>query len=238
MILNACSELAYPEMRRDHCAIYLGYYLGLRIGEAAILARDSFRMLSDDGTALIRTLKQTARIRHTCARCERSCRVSAGRIGQNHTCPRCGEVNPVRKPYGKEIDPTPPEKSPPVVERPVRNYILDYMTNVMRLGQDWFFEAQSPEHVSTRQLSRIFATYVHAAGLSLNYSWHALRHGRGMYLWTRFKDVLMVRDGLRQKSITSAEIYAHFDPATLEGYLDVLERDALDMGFEHREAAN
>jgi len=44
-------------IKRDHCAIYLSYFFGLRIGECAILERKHFRFIQD-GQVFIPTLKQ------------------------------------------------------------------------------------------------------------------------------------------------------------------------------------
>jgi hypothetical protein len=61
------------------------------------------------------------------------------------------------------------------------------------------------------------------------YSWHALRHGRGIYIWERFKDLVKVKDALGQKSLSAAEWYVNLSPAQREDALKVLDKDAMEM---------
>jgi site-specific recombinase XerD len=223
--------------RRDHAAIFLGFYLGLRVGEAAILERESLRHI-DDGTIYVKTLKNIPRLRVTCAGCGRRCRVSVKRAGQQHLC-RCGKENLVHAP--RNIDLEPPEKEPPVVEPFVLEYAAEYLATLPK-GQRWLFEGQKGMHLSNQQLSRIFGHYVISAGLSNKYSWHSLRHGRGLLIWETFKDHVMLRDSLRQKSLSAAEFYMHLSPARRAEYADKLAGKAVKVGtwqaHEEAEAAN
>jgi len=215
-ILDAVVRSDEPNKRRDHAAIYLGYHFGLRVGEACLLERDTFRHI-DRGIAHIRTLKNIERIPYYChnPECNRRRRVAAYRAGSEFPCAHCGTVNKVPVPH-RVIDKNPPEKEPPIIESQVCDYVKDYLDNVMRPNQRWLFESSPSVHMSSRQLSRVFNTYLELAGLPSIYSWHALRHGRGVLIWERFQDPVMVRDMLRQKSISSAEIYMHMSPQRIE----------------------
>jgi integrase len=205
-----------PKSRRDHAAIFLGYYLGLRAGETAILERETFRDI-EDGVVHVRTLKQGAKIPFHCRNCGKKTVVALNRAGKPWRCRKCdtmGEVSVLKlKDSG---DRTPPEKEPPMVEDHVVNYVRDYMQHAMRPDQRWLIEGRPGEHLSTVQLRNIFNTYLDKAGLPNIYSWHSLRHGRGVLLWEKFGDPVIVRDMLRQKSISSAEIYMHLSPARAE----------------------
>jgi len=225
-VLEKVKKSKHKNARRDHCAIFLGYHLGLRAGEAAILERECFRQI-EDGTVLIRTLKSVPRIAMNCGQCSRRSRVSAHKSGKTHYCTQCGHGTKVPE---TETDFVPPEKSPPVVETHALNYIRDYLEWLPR-AQRWLFEGQPGYHLSTRMLNYIFGTYAKKAGLSAKSSWHALRHARGSFIWERFKDQVLVRDTLRQKSLSAAEIYMHMSQSKRDEYRRVLDDAAQSMSF-------
>lgn len=214
---------------RDHCAILLGYHLGLRVVEATWLERAFFKGLRH-GDILVPTAKSLPRIQLSCD-CGRRVRVSCTKMGCTHECPKCGKSNlvPVR-----EVSTNPPLQIPPVVETRVIEYAQDYMDNVMRPDQRWLFEGQhAPDdapadipHMTTRSLNRIFSYWCREAGLSPLYSWHSLRHARGVYLYERFGDLDMVKKMLRQKHIATAEIYIDMSPARQDKL-----RNALDESY-------
>lgn len=198
--------------RRDYAAIYLGFMFGLRIGEVVILERRHFDEIDHD-VAKIPTLKQRERVRYTCTKCHKVARVAISRIGQKFPCPRCGHNNIIKQP---KIPITNlngiPEKEPPIIEEQVVEFVMDYVGNHMRPDQKYLIETFPGQHISTSYLSRIFNTYLIAAGLSNKISWHALRHGRASKLFRMFKNMIMVRDCLRQKGTQMAELYSHLDP--------------------------
>jgi len=224
-VLLECVEQAQkPKWKRDHCGIYLGFYLGLRCGETVLLDRESFTHITS-GQLSLSTLKRVPRIPMQCT-CGRRWRASAGKIGQSQSCPRCGESRVVKVPAGKPIELNPPRKSPPAVESRVLDYIEQYLSE-MRDDQHWLIEAVPGRRLSSSQLRRVFNHYVMLAGLPPEYSYHSLRHGRGVLIWERFHDHVMVRDSLRQKSLSAAEVYMHLSPERRSKY-----RDALDEVYE------
>lgn len=210
--------------KRDHAAIFLGYYLALRVGEAAICERDSLRHI-DDGTIYVRTLKNLPRLPFVCEQCHRRTRVASGRIGQLHRCSACGHESHIEVPK-RALDLNPPEKEPPVVERFVLEYAREYIRG-LPADQRWLFEGHKGYHLSSQHLNRIFSTYTRGAGLSSKYSWHSLRHGRGLLIWETFKDHVMLRDSLRQKTVSAAEFYMHLSPQRRQEYADKLEGRAV-----------
>lgn len=156
---------------RNHCAIFCGFYIGLRAGEAAILEPRHFDHLRQ-GIILVPTLKQKKK---------------------------------------RKTD-LPPEIKVTDVEPEVADYIQQYLQKFG--GQPWMFcnGHDCQRHVSAWSLNQMFATYADAAGLPPEFSWHALRHGRGMTVWAATKDMKAVQAALRHKSIAMAEKYSHMDP--------------------------
>jgi site-specific recombinase XerD len=214
-----------PNRLRDHCAVFCGFSFGMRIAETVLLSRESFRDIAH-GVAHLRTLKQSERISHAC-KCGRKSRVALSRAGQTLECSRCGAANPVKS-NGK-VYTGPPEKEPPVIERHVLAYVAEYIES-MPLDQNWLFIGYSKDHhMCASNLRKIFAHYVMAAGLNPVYSWHALRHGRGMLVYERFEDLVMVRDMLRQKSTKTAEIYARISPRRAAEARALLEQDEMKL---------
>ncbi len=202
---------------RDYAIIYCGFYLALRVGEAVLLRRDHFRLL-DRGKVFIPTLKRGVRVPCECS-CGRKYRVAALRIGELWPCPRCGKRHKVTY-NGPPIDHSPPEIAPYMVEDEVAEYIGAYIKSGMSQEQDCLFGmARMPQTpASDWTLERIFATYAANAGLGNEYSFHALRHGRGMQLWQQFHDLKLIQSMLRHKDIAAAQIYAHLDPQRRDEY--------------------
>lgn len=208
--------------RRDYAAIYLGYMLGLRIGEVVLLERRHFDEIEQD-IAKIPTLKQRERVKYSCSKCHKRTRVAANRVGSDWPCPRCNHKNFVRAPKN-EVSSEIPEKEPPVIEEQVVEFVTDYITNHMRPDQKYLIETKPGRHISPSYLSRVFNTYLMAAGLSPKISWHALRHGRASKLFRMFKNIIMVRDCLRQKGTQMAEFYSHLDPEEAAETRKILSR--------------
>lgn len=219
-ILNTIEKSKTPYWMRDHAAIFFGFYFGLRITEACRLTRATFRF-AGSGQVKIMTLKQTPRVECVC-KCKRVFRVSARRMGKKVKCSQCGCSLPVPV---REVNMNPPEKSPPVVEKHVLEYAKNYIATLPE-GQEYLF---TPRHnpakpLSPRTMHSIFITHAAAAGLGPEYSWHALRHGRGLAVWSAFRDVKKVQEFLRHKHISASERYVHLDPAEKRSMADVLDK--------------
>jgi site-specific recombinase XerD len=218
-VLATIEEQNQTKWRRDHCAVYLGFFFGLRVAEAVILERACFRSIDDE--VYIRTKKQSPRIKVNCE-CGRRWSAAVRRIGTEMPCPNCVKPTLVRGDKNK-YDMNPPERIPTVVESRVKDYIKSYLENHMRPDQRWLLESHKEQHLSTRMLEQIFGHYVMASGLDPAYSFHSLRHGRGVLVYERFQDPVMLRDMLRQKSLAATEFYMHLSPAQQEKYLSVLD---------------
>ena len=156
---------------RDHAAVFCGFYMALRVGEAAQLHVRHFRHL-DRGVVYVTRLKRR----------------------------------------GEE-----PEQRLPYMEPQALKYFQGYLAG-LREGQEWLFEPhRNPgAHLGPWTLGQCFGTYAQAAGLDPEYSWHSLRHGRGMQLWSKFRDLKVVAEFLGHKNVMTASIYIHLDPATRE----------------------
>jgi integrase len=210
---------------RDYAAIYLGFMFGLRVTEACMLERRHFDEIASKEAAHIPTLKQAPRIPYNCFKCSKRTRVSAERIGQEFPCPRCGAMNLVVHPR-RPISMLVPEKDPPVIEGEVVDFVVEYLEKHMRPDQRWLFESRPGVRISSVLMGRIFNTHAAAAGLSPILSWHSLRHGRAAVLYSTFKNLILVRDCLRQKTTKMAERYAHLDLEELQKTKAVLNRRA------------
>jgi site-specific recombinase XerD len=119
--------------------------------------------------------------------------------------------------------PWPPTVRIPGVETFVVEYLKNYMKTQMSDEQEYLFVTSSiHKPISNNMVDRIFNTYAAKIKLSNVYSWHALRHGRGVHIWERFKDLLKVARMLRHKSLKSTEIYVHMSPSGREEFLSQL----------------
>lgn len=245
-ILAAIDEdetLPHEMVVRDHAIVFMGFHLGLRCGEVGLLVRNSFRSIGK-GTAHIRTLKKSPRIRANCP-CGRKFRVSVARIGSEYPCPRCGEpvgIEGTLKERNLEIH---PEVDIPVPEKQVREYILDYIRGMPKGRQHLFVshpdlgDEAEDRSLPERSVSRIFNSWLVEAGLPIIYSFHALRHGRGVQLYEATQDLKFVQTCLRHESMATSEIYVHLSPQTVDRFSGELERRVVASGpREEREAAN
>lgn len=184
LLLNAiASDTDSVTRGRDHAAIFCGFYLGLRVGEAAILEPRHFEH-AHQNVIVIPTLKQRKE---------------------------------------RKTD-RPPEIQLPEMEPEVVDYIEKYLEKVR--GQRWWFPSrENPSiHMSPWSLNQMFATYAAAAGLPAQYSWHSLRHGRGMMVWAATHDLKAVQAYLRHKTVEMAEKYSHMDPEKNQERLNSLSQ--------------
>lgn len=243
--LQACedSQKEFNECwHRDYCAIYLGFMLGLRIGEVALLERTHFRDFTDGGdTAFLPTLKQSTRIPYRCKGetkdekpCGRAVRLRWDMAGKEHTCSKCGTTGIVQKAKDTPVTGV-VEKDPGFVEAATIKYVLDYLEHAMRADQKYLFESKfKGYHISESFLSRIFNTFAARAKIdgkpciSSKYSWHSLRHGRGVTMYSISQNLEAVREALRHKNLKTAEIYIGLDAELRQQYQKKLERRAFD----------
>ena len=246
-MLKACEESANEfneHWKRDHAAIYLAYMLGLRVGEVALLERHHAReLLKGDDTMWVPTLKQSDKIPYRCKGtlqttgqpCGRAVRLRWDMGGQKHTCSKCDTSGLVPIPKDK-LNTGVIEKDPGFVEERTIKYILGYIKNDMRPDQRWFFESRTPGcHVSESYLSRIFYTFAAKARgedgkpcISGKFSFHSLRHGRGVVLYSQTQELEAVREGLRHKNLKTTEIYIGLDAEVKEKFRRKLNRIAFD----------
>jgi len=241
ILLDTIRKADRKTMVRDHAAIFLGFYFAMRAGEAAILDAHALRSI-EKGVAYIRTLKRRKRIKHRCENCKRSFTLSRRRAGTMHRCTSCASESRVAE--AKDVEELLPSEVPmSIITSDVIEYARDYMKS-MRANQAWLFESSKypGKHLSPCQLQCIFNAYLMRSGLNPKYSWHALRHGRGVQLWeVSGHDAKVVQDGLRHSSpVTSMAIYAHMSPERRSEILKLLDKRALDVEFEApaKKAAN
>lgn len=61
--------------------------------------------------------------------------------------------------------------------------------------------------IQTRQLRRLFRHYATIAGIPPTRSFHSLRHFRGVQLYTKYRDLILVKESLRHRQAATTEIY-------------------------------
>jgi site-specific recombinase XerD len=223
--------------RRDHALFYLSFSLGLRVSEAVRLCKENFRDI-DRGIIYVPTLKSAPRLPVACS-CGKRIRVSIARIGQEILCSRCGKPCVVTNPGGIDVSRRIPERAPPIVEEPVRAYAESYVSAISG-DQNWLFVRNDRRdlRISADWARKLFRYYAASAGLSAVYSFHSLRHGRGVVIYDMDTRVTDVRDFLRQRSISSAEIYTHMSKRAQAGVrsrLEDMSRGVLGSGLEKKD---
>ena len=84
----------------------------------------------------------------------------------------------------------------------------------------------------TRQQARnIFKQYAKLAGLDPRYSFHALRHFRGVQLYEKTRDPKLVQRALRHANLASTEVYIHI----VDAQKRIAAADVEHDGEEERE---
>lgn len=212
---------------RDQMAVFLGFHLALRASECAKLNRHAMRLLSLK-RVLVPTLKQARKVTCVCRGplCAKKSKkglplqfkASRSRIGESQFCARCGYENTIYCDEKNAPPPTAPEKSPSFLEPELISEIEAYMSDRMRPDQQYLFEPRGRpgRHVSAWTLQKMFNTYAMRLDkdnpLLKQYSWHSLRHGRGVQVYENLDNIKSVQDALRHASQRSSEIYVHLSP--------------------------
>lgn len=95
---------------------------------------------------------------------------------------------------------------------PLPEEISDLLQEWIRTSrpETWVFPGRAG-HLSERTAERLFERYRGAAGLNGAYSFHALRHTRGMAVQRRERDILAVKTALRHSNLRSSAFYVSMD---------------------------
>jgi site-specific recombinase XerC len=100
--------------------------------------------------------------------------------------------------------------------RPATVYLGDAITEHLRefLADDSggaLFTGYAGRRISHRHAQRRFTMWLGKAGITRHVSPHALRHRFALDLYARTSDVLLVKEALHHRSITSTLVYARAD---------------------------
>lgn len=130
-----------------------------------------------------------------------------------------------RKRRGPDGD-KPVERLIPVVETVTQTYAQEYLKTLPKTAL-WLFPSalNARNHISESMVRRILNTYLKAAGLPVQVTPHALRHGRGAVIWEKTHDLMLVRDQLGHASTRMAEVYSHLSPKARERYKQILDSE-------------
>ncbi len=94
----------------------------------------------------------------------------------------------------------------------IRDHLAKYMTG---RGPGPLFTSKDGKRVSRRQAQRRFTQWLVKAGITRSASPHSLRHRFALALYGRTGDVLLVKEALHHRSITSTLTYARADEERL-----------------------
>lgn len=87
--------------------------------------------------------------------------------------------------------------------------ILGYMAKLRKPGDEWAFPGRDSKPISIRQATRWFKTAAAGAGLNPKYSYHALRHYRGISTWDANREIKAVASVLRHAREETSYKYMH-----------------------------
>ncbi len=90
----------------------------------------------------------------------------------------------------------------------IRQHLATYMSD---RGSGPLFTSKGGQRVSRRQAQRRFTHWLGKAGITRSASPHSLRHRFAMAMYARTGDVLLVKEALHHRSITSTLVYARAD---------------------------
>lgn len=96
-----------------------------------------------------------------------------------------------------------------VVDPASRARIAGYIKKIRRRGDKWVFPGREDGPLSIRQATKWFKKAVLGAGLNPNYSYHALRHYRGISLWQANRDIDTVKKLMRHEEAVTTYKYMH-----------------------------
>ncbi len=216
ILLNTIKTSKNEFAKRDHAIVFIAFQMALRAGEAAILERRHFRHV-ESKVVYVPTLKKSFMVKHECPECGKNIRTKWTNAGKKVVCKKCGEKVKIPKELRK-IERKPPQISTPILDASARRYMLSYVGR-MRRNQKFLFEgATQGAHISVRHVQRIFATWTEEAGLSKNYGFHSLRHGRGSHVWEVTKDRFLLKEVMRHATIEMGERYVHQSPEALSRF--------------------
>ena len=100
--------------------------------------------------------------------------------------------------------------------RDTRTLLRAYMVN---RATGPIFCASDGHRVSIRHAQRRFRMWVVRAGISRRFSPHSLRHSFAVDLYRKTRDLLLVKEALHHRSITSTMVYARVDSERLRAAL-------------------
>ena len=94
----------------------------------------------------------------------------------------------------------------------IRDHLREYLKR-KRSGP--LFQGREGTRLSTRHVQRRLTYWLKRAGITRHASPHALRHAFAMRIYHRTGDILVVKEALRHRSITSTLVYAEVSEARL-----------------------
>jgi site-specific recombinase XerD len=89
------------------------------------------------------------------------------------------------------------------------NMVDDYLKTLPGRRQYLFTGKSKRKPMPLRSANYYFKKVVLRAGLNPNYSFHALRHYRGLTLWKQTRDLVFVQKQLRHRSVRHTQTYVH-----------------------------
>lgn len=88
----------------------------------------------------------------------------------------------------------------------LRNYLAEFTSD----DQPWLFPGRKGP-ISARKAVAWFKSAVIGAKLNPRYSYHALRHYRGIILWNTHHNLDLIKKELRHSDIKTSSVYVHMD---------------------------
>lgn len=184
-LVRAAKGNSYPQAAD---LLYSAGTLGLRIGEAITLNRRCFALLGR-GTVEVETLK----------------RFDIPLDAQREIAQRQRDGKGAGKRLGKY-----PHLVLPVTVGPGLQAYFEQLLAKTPAGQHYLFPGRARKsHISATHAERVFHQCAEAAGLGPTYSFHALRHHKGVALWEKTKDREQIAAELRHSSVDTTKIYTH-----------------------------
>lgn len=99
---------------------------------------------------------------------------------------------------------------PVQIDDVTKKEIVGYLRQFTSKDQPWLFPGRNGP-ISARKAVAWFKSAVLGAGLNPRYSFHALRHYRGITLWQQTGNLLVVKNELRHADVKVSEKYVHMD---------------------------